>query len=82
MSSLIARNGSISSSRSRLWIQALEAYSAHNGVTLKVWSRCPWVSSTATGFSRCSAITSATVGAASMPGSTITHSSPVPVATR
>ena len=51
------------------------------GATHHMWSTCPWVTSTATGLSRCSRTTSATPGAASLPGSTTTHSLPGPVAT-
>ena len=54
----------------------------HSGVTENMWSRWPWVSSTATGLSRCSATSSVTPSTASMPGSMITHSAPGPVATR
>ena len=41
-----------------------------------MWSMWPWVSRTATGLSRCSRTTSSMPGAASLPGSTITHSLP------
>ena len=46
-----------------------------------MWSMWPWVTSTATGLSRCSRTTSATPSAASLPGSMTTHSAPGPVAT-
>ncbi len=59
----------------------MASYVPDTGVTLHMWSRCPWVSSTATGFSRCSLTTSAMPGAASLPGSTTTHSAPGAVAT-
>ena len=43
-----------------------------------MWSTWPWVTSTATGLSRCSRTTSATPAAASLPGSTTTHSAARP----
>ena len=51
------------------------------GSTEKVWSRCPWVSSTATGCSRCSAMISSSWPVTPMPGSIMTHCSPGPGAT-
>ena len=46
------------------------------GATEKVWSRWPWVSSTAAGCSRCSASTASSWSSTPMPGSTTTHCSP------
>ena len=77
----IARSGSLSSSRSAECTQQAACSAAHSGVTEKVWSRWPWVNSTATGFSRCSVTSSATPSSASIPGSITTHSAPAPVAT-
>src|SRR5882757_368646 len=54
----------------------------HTGATDHTWSMWPWVSSTATGFSRCSATMSAIPVPAPSPGSMITHSAPGSGATR
>ena len=51
------------------------------GSTENVWSKCPCVSSTATGCSRCSAMTSSSWPVTPMPGSMTMHSSPSPAAT-
>src|SRR6266545_4071069 len=51
------------------------------GATVHRWSRCPWVSSAATGFRRCRAHSSAIPGRASWPGSTTSASEPGAVAT-
>jgi hypothetical protein len=82
VSSLIARNGSVSSTRSSVCTQQVASLDRHSGVTENMWSRCPWVSNTATGLSRCSATRSVTPSTASIPGSMITHSAPGSVATR
>ena len=50
--------GSASSSRSSGWMYAVMPRAPQTGVTEKMWSRWPWVSSTAAGLSRCSASTS------------------------
>ena len=74
--------GSVSRCRSAGWIQAVASYAPATGVTLHMWSMCPWVSRTATGLRPFSRTTCSTAGAASLPGSTTTHSVPGPVATR
>ena len=51
------------------------------GTTEKVWSRWPWVSSTAAGRSRCRRRTSSSGSTASMPGSTTRQRSPAAAAT-
>ena len=53
----------------------------HTGTTENVWSRWPWVSSTAAGRSRCRASTCSSGSTASMPGSTTTQRSPAAGAT-
>ena len=47
--------GSASMLRSSGWMNAGTSCPSHTGATENVWSKCPWVSSTATGVSRCSA---------------------------
>ena len=73
--------GSASRCRSAGWIQAVASYAPATGATHHMWSTCPWVTRTLTGFSRCSRTTSATPSVASMPGSITTHSVPAAVAT-
>ena len=80
VSALMPAIGLASRCRSSGWIQAVASYVPATGATHHMWSTCPWVTSTATGLSRCSATTSATPGAASLPGSMTTHSVPGPVA--
>ena len=72
--------GSVSRCRSLGWIHAVASYDPATGATHHMWSMWPWVTSTATGLSRCSRTTAATPSAASLPGSTTTHSEPGPVA--
>ena len=81
VSAPIDRNGSASRPRSSGCTQHGASLARQSGATANMWSRCPWVTITATGFSRCSATRSATPTSASIPGSMTTHSDPRSVAT-
>ncbi len=69
-------HGSRSWPRSAGWMRAGTSRAWHTGSTEKVWSKCPCVSSTATGCNRCSAMTSSSCAVIPMPGSMTTHCSP------
>ena len=56
-------HGSASIARSAGWTYAATPVAWQTGSTEKVWSRWPWVSSTATGCSRCRSSTSDELGA-------------------